>query len=214
MDSTFSIDPEFKELCGIPDDNGLLPLDFDIANQPETYSQRDTLEDFLKSFSPEGLLKLSGRGPSITAPVRGREGVSRSRMEPARNAPREAESAEMSVEEFIGDCEKRASAVGKVRLFKRFIAETNEVAIEAYDHNGECISTRFVSANEVDKNSPLAKAASLSISGEMQKTLNEARAWMTSDNVALAEKAIRSLDVSGFLAIIRAAKSGGLGGIK
>jgi hypothetical protein len=169
------------------DNAGLVVEDHDIARPVPCYTPSDDVEEFCKAV--------------FQAPdLRKRDSVVRSRMAPARP---ETEPEETTCEEFF-DCEKRSSHRGTVKLFKRFIPETNEIAIEAFDYRGACTSTRFVSVEEIDEGSPLAKSEIMS---QMNKTLNQVRASLTAPAVALAEKAIRSLDVPAFLEIIRTAKS-------
>jgi hypothetical protein len=181
MDSNLSIDPEFKELVAIPDDNGLLPLDYDIAHPAPSYQQDS--DDFSKVFESDRQELKKGD-------------VVRSRMAPARQKP-----SELSVEEFFGDCEKRASASGRVRLTKRLVPDTNEVMVEAWNSDGECIYTNFLPVgDDVSQGSPLEKA---SITDSMLKTLAGLRSALLPEEFEAASKAVVALDVDLFLQIVR-----------
>jgi hypothetical protein len=182
-----NVDLEFKELSEIACDNDSgFPALVDPRHPQPTF--RQDLDDLEKLFGADQV-ELQ------------KHDVVRSRMEPSRNAP--PESSAQSCEDFF-DCEKRSSGRGTIKLFKRYIPETNEIAIEAFDHRGECTSTRFVSVDETDEGSLLAKSAIVS---EMNKTLSQVRSSMSAADVALAEKAIRSLDLPVFLALIRGAQA-------
>jgi hypothetical protein len=124
-------------------------------------------------------------------------------MAPTRNAPPEDKPADDESCEAFLDCkvEKRASSRGRVRLSKRLIPETGEILIEGWNDRGECTYTKCIPAGEdVPEDSPLAKNT---ISSSMVKTLAQLRSKLTAEEITAAEKAIKALDVSGFLEIIR-----------
>jgi hypothetical protein len=184
-----NVDLEFKDLIKIDEGDSGYPQDFDCMHpMPQFCAATDDLE---KLFQGDDELQ--------------KRDVVRSEMKPNRNSPApESKPVEEQTCEEVFDCEKRSSSRGTVKLFKRLIPETNEIAIEAFDYRGECTSTRFASAEEIDEGSPLAKSEIMS---QMNKTLSQVRASMTAEEVVLAEKAIRSLDVPAFLEIIRSAQA-------
>ena len=186
-----AVDPEFKDIVGIPDDNGLLPMDYDIANPPESYRQDDELDDFVKIFSQAELQKRSRLEPARTAPP------------PNQGRPESKPEETETCEEFFGLCEKRATP-GKVRFSKRLVPETDEIMVEAWNSTGECISTRFIPAGaEIPEDSPLAKA---SVTDAMNKTLAQIRAALLPEEFEAARKAVAALDVDLFLQICRRAQ--------
>jgi hypothetical protein len=169
------VDPEFRFLVTIDDANpGLTPMDYDIAHPAPSYQQNS--DDVMKLFQAD-VHKVSQNANVV---------VKSSEEEP-------------SVEELLA-CEKRPSALGKIRLTKRLLPETNELVIEGFDAAGQCVLTRVLPAGEeISEGEPLAKAT---ITSSMYKTLARFRTSLLPEEVAAAEKAILSLDLPAFLQII------------
>jgi hypothetical protein len=184
------VDLECREFAQIDGGDSGFPQDYDSRHpMPQFCEATDDIAKFFQSDAGEELQKRD---------------VVRSEMKPTRNAPQESkpEETETTCEEFF-DCkvEKRASSSDKLRVTRRLIPETNEVMFEYWDYQGSCIFTKFVDTSEVPEGEqPLAKSEIMS---QMFKTLNQVRNQMMAEDVELAEKAIRSLDIPCFLEIVR-----------
>jgi hypothetical protein len=184
------VDLEFRDFVKIDEGDSGFPQDYDSRHpMPSFCEATDDLDKFFQVGDDDQKLQK----------------LNRSRMETNRNPKPESKPAETtSCEEFF-DCnvEKRASSSGKIRLFKRLIAENNEVAIEGFNADGTCCYTRFVSVDAIDEGSPLAKA---SVTDSMNKTLTQLRAALLPEEFEAAQKAVAALDVDLFLQICRRAQ--------
>jgi hypothetical protein len=177
---------EFADLARVETGDSGESAEVDCAHERPMYSQDDDFEKFFQAGHDGQELQ--------------KRDVARSRMAPARQET----EPELSVEEFFGECTKRSSDPYKIKLTKRLIAG-GEILVEGWDASGTCVMTRVVAAGEdISEGEPLAKAA---ITSSMQKTLAQFRASLLPEEVKACEKAIASLDLPAFLAIIDRAKT-------
>jgi hypothetical protein len=181
---------EFADLVRVETGDSGPPAEVDCAHERPLFCE--STDDIVKFFQ-------TGRDE------RELQKLNRSRMEPTRNAPPKSQPEPQSVEELFGQCEKRSSGRGTVKLTKRYIAETDEIMVEAWNSEGECVATRFISAGQdISEGSSLAKA---SISDSMLKTLAGLRSSLTPEEFEAAARAVKALDVDAFLQICRRAQT-------
>lgn len=186
------VDLEFRDLIKVEGGDSGDPLIIDCMHPRPMSCQSDDLEKFFEAGHAEQSLQKNARDWR-TEFLR-----SISRKPEPKNEPEEE-----SCEAFY-DCEKRASSRSTVKLTKRLCPETDEIMVEHWNSEGECISTTFVPAGaEISEGEPLAKA---SITSSMLKTLAQIRAALTPEEFEAASKAVKALDVDAFLQICRRAQ--------